>query len=110
MNAFLILLAAIASEIVATSALKVSDGFSKLGPSLIVVAGYSLAFYLLSLTLRTMSVGVSYAIWAGLGTVGVALIGVFYFGESMNLMRAGGIATIVIGVVMLHIGSFETVQ
>lgn len=96
---------AIASEIVATSALKASDGMTRLGPGLLVVAGYALAFYLLALTLRTMPVGFVYAVWAGLGVVGVALVGAVMFGEAINATKIVGIACVVVGVVLLKTGS-----
>lgn len=96
---------AIASEIVATSALKASDGMTRLGPGLLVVAGYALAFYLLALTLRTMPVGFVYAVWAGLGVVGVALVGAVLFGEAINATKIAGIACVVVGVVLLKTGS-----
>lgn len=96
---------AIASEIVATSALKASDGMTRLGPGLLVVAGYALAFYLLALTLRTMPVGFVYAVWAGLGVVGVALVGAVLFGEAINATKIVGIACVVVGVVLLKTGS-----
>lgn len=96
---------AIASEIVATSALKASDGMTRLGPGVLVVAGYALAFYLLALTLRTMPVGFVYAVWAGLGVVGVALVGAVLFGEAINATKIVGIACVVVGVVLLKTGS-----
>lgn len=96
---------AIASEIVATSALKASDGMTRLGPGVLVVAGYALAFYLLALTLRTMPVGFVYAVWAGLGVVGVALVGAVLFGEAINTTKIVGIACVVVGVVLLKTGS-----
>ncbi|RJG11564.1 QacE family quaternary ammonium compound efflux SMR transporter [Massilia cavernae] len=67
---------AIGAEIAATTALKFSDGFSKAGPSIVVVAGYGLAFYLLSLVLKTQEVGIVYAIWSGAGLAIIALVGV----------------------------------
>ncbi|MBN8921040.1 MAG: QacE family quaternary ammonium compound efflux SMR transporter [Rhizobiales bacterium] len=76
MNMYVTLAVAILAEVVATASLKASEGFTKLLPSVIVVAGYGLAFYFLSLTLRTMPVGIAYAIWAGLGVALVSLIGV----------------------------------
>ncbi len=105
MNAFLLLLLAIASEVTATTALKVSDGMTRLVPAIVVFLGYGTAFWLLSLVLKTMSVGASYAIWAGLGTAGVAAIGVLWFGEDMGLARIGGILLIIAGVVVLNLGS-----
>ncbi|MDZ7749488.1 MAG: multidrug efflux SMR transporter [Halofilum sp. (in: g-proteobacteria)] len=96
---------AIASEVVATSALKASDGMTRLVPGLLVVGGYALAFYLLALTLRTMPVGFVYAVWAGLGVVGVAIVGAVMFGEAINAAKLAGIACVVVGVILLKTGS-----
>ena len=92
---------AIASEVLATSALKASDGMTRLSPALLVVAGYALAFYLLALTLRTMPVGFVYGVWAGLGVVGAAVVGIVVFGETATLTKFIGIALIVGGVIVL---------
>ncbi|WP_018719267.1 DMT family transporter [Arhodomonas aquaeolei] len=103
MNALIWLAVAITSEVIATTALKASDGFSRPGPSAIVVAGYALAFVLLSMSLKHLPVGYVYALWAGLGMVGVAITGALVFGETFPLAKAGGIALIVAGVVMLNL-------
>ena len=108
MNAFVLLLLAIASEVVGTTALKVSDGMTRVVPTIVVFVGYGAAFWLLSLVLKTMSVGASYAIWAGLGTAGVAAIGVLWFGEEMGLARISGILLIIAGVVVLNLGTQAT--
>jgi len=105
MNAFLLLFFAILSEIVGTTALKLSDGFTRLGPSIVVAVGYGLAFYLLALCLRHIPVGTVYAIWSGLGTMGVALVGVFLFRESLDVPRVAGIILIVAGVAVLNVFS-----
>lgn len=97
---------AIASEIVATSALKASDGMTRTLPATLVVAGYALAFYLLALTLRTMPVGLVYGVWSGLGVVGVAIVGIALFGEALNAVKMAGVVLIVAGVVLLKNGSF----
>lgn len=96
---------AIASEIIATSALKASDGMTRIVPGLVVVAGYAIAFWLLALTLRTMPVGFVYGVWAGLGVVGVAVVGIVFFGEGFGPAKAAGIALIVAGVILLKTGS-----
>ena len=75
---------AIVAEVIATSALKASEGFSRLVPSLVVVAGYGIAFFCLSLTLRTIPVGIVYAIWSGVGIVLIALTGYFVFGQVLD--------------------------
>ena len=79
------LLLAIVSEVVATSALKSSESFSRLWPSVLTVVGYGVAFYLLSLTLREMPVGIAYAIWSGVGIVLVSLAAVVLFGQKLDL-------------------------
>ncbi|BBI64083.1 QacE family quaternary ammonium compound efflux SMR transporter [Vreelandella sulfidaeris] len=102
---FVYLVLAIVAEVIATSALKASIGFTRPLPSIIVVVGYGLAFYLLSLVLRTLPVGVAYAIWAGLGIVLVTLVGIVVFGEKPDLPAVLGISLIVAGVVMLQVFS-----
>lgn len=102
---FVYLVLAIVAEVIATSALKASIGFTRPLPSIIVVFGYGLAFYLLSLVLRTLPVGVAYAIWAGLGIVLVTLVGIVVFGEKPDLPAVLGISLIVAGVVMLQVFS-----
>ena len=102
---FVYLILAIVAEVVATSALKASLGFTRPLPSVLVVVGYAIAFYLLSLVLRTLPVGVAYAIWAGLGIVLVTLVGIVVFGEKPDLAAIVGISLIVAGVVMLQVFS-----
>ncbi|MBF58232.1 multidrug efflux SMR transporter [Halomonas sp. FeN2] len=102
---FVYLVLAIVAEVIATSALKASMGFTRPLPSVVVVVGYGLAFYLLSLVLRTLPVGVAYAIWAGLGIVLVTLVGIVVFGEKPDLPAVVGISLIVAGVVMLQVFS-----
>ncbi|WP_030687188.1 DMT family transporter [Streptomyces sp. NRRL B-1347] len=99
-----LLAAAIAAEVAGTTAMKYSEGFSKLWPSLVTVVGYVLAFALLAQTLKTLSVGTAYAIWAGIGTAAVAAIGMVFLGESTNLVKLGGIALVIAGVVVLNLG------
>ncbi len=99
---WLYLVLAIVLEVVATSALKASDGFTKLGPSAVVVVGYAAAFYLLSLTLRTMPVGVVYAVWSGVGVVLITLVGWLVFKQSLDWPAMLGIALIASGVIVLN--------
>ncbi|MFD9905974.1 DMT family transporter [Streptomyces sp. NPDC059063] len=99
-----LLAAAIAAEVAGTTAMKYSDGFSKLWPSLITVTGYLLAFALLAQTLKTLSVGTAYAIWAGIGTAAVAAIGMVFLGESASLVKVSGIVLVIAGVVVLNLG------
>jgi small multidrug resistance pump len=93
---------AIGSEIVATVSLKLSDGFTKPAPSVVVVAGYALSFYALSISLRTIPLGVVYAIWSGVGTAAIVVIGLFLFRESLDAVKVVGIGLIITGVVMLN--------
>lgn len=102
---FLHLALAILSEVVATSALKASAGFTRLWPSVVVVAGYASAFYFLSLTLRTIPVGVAYAIWSGAGVALITLIAWLLYGQSLDLAALIGIGLIVAGVVVLNVFS-----
>ena len=94
--AWVLLVLAIAAEVVGTLSLKASDGFSRLWPSVAVVVGYGLAFTLLAFALKTLDVGPAYALWAGLGTVGAAVGGWLIFSERMNLLTVSGIAIVII--------------
>lgn len=102
---FLFLALAIVAEVIATSALKASEGFTRLWPSVTVVVGYGLAFYLLALVLRTMPVGIAYAFWAGLGIVLVTLVGILVYGEKPDLPALLGLGMIVGGVVVIQVFS-----
>ena len=93
---------AIVAEVLATSALKESQGFSRLIPSLLVVVGYGASFYFLSLVLQTIPIGVAYALWAGLGIVLISIVGVVIFGQKMDLPGILGIALIISGVAVLR--------
>jgi small multidrug resistance pump len=97
------LLLAIASEVVATSALKASDGFSRLIPAIVVIIGYAASFYFLSLSLRDIPLGVVYAVWSGIGTAAIAVIGVVFFRETLGWVGIAGITLIVLGVVLLNV-------
>lgn len=99
-----LLAAAIAAEVAGTTAMKYSDGFTRLWPSLVTVAGYLLAFTLLAQTLKTMQVGTAYAIWAGVGTALVAVIGMLFLGEATSFAKLAGIALVIGGVVLLNRG------
>lgn len=104
---YLFLLGAIISEVIGTSALKASSGFSRLWPSVIVVISYALSFFLLSLTLKKMGVGTAYAIWSGLGIALIVLVGVIYFKESLSVLKVTSLLLIIIGVIGLNIGKLE---
>jgi len=93
---------AIGSEIVATVSLKLSDGFTRPLPVVVVVAGYALSFYALSITLRSIPLGVVYAIWSGVGTAAIVVIGLFLFRETLDTVKVVGIGLIIAGVVMLN--------
>lgn len=102
MKGFPFLLIAILSETIATSALKSSEEFTKLVPSIVVVVGYLISFYFLSLSLRTIPIGVAYAIWAGLGIVLITLAGIFIFKQVPDLPAVIGLVLILIGVVLIN--------
>jgi small multidrug resistance pump len=97
------LLVAIAAEVVGTSALKHTDGFTKLGPSLIVFAGYAAAFYFLSLTLKILPVGIAYAIWSGVGMVLISLVGWIAFREALDAPALIGMSFIIVGVAIINL-------
>ncbi len=105
MNTWWILAIAIIAEVIATSALKVSEGFTRLIPSLVVVVGYGIAFYGLALTLKTIPVGVAYAIWSGMGIVLVTLIGWFLFDQKLDPAAIIGMVLIIAGVVVMNVFS-----
>ncbi|MEV6398758.1 multidrug efflux SMR transporter [Streptomyces sp. NPDC051907] len=95
---------AIVSEVIATLALRASHGLSRLGPSLLVVAGYATAFVLLAQALKTLNVGPVYAIWSGVGTVGAFLGGVFLFDEPVRPATIVGVVLVVVGVAVMYLG------
>ena len=99
------LAAAIVAEVIATSALQASDEFTKLWPSLLVIAGYSTAFYLLTLVLRTIPLGVTYALWSGLGIVLVTIAGVVLYRQTPDLPAIVGMALIIAGAVIINLFS-----
>lgn len=96
---------AIVSEVIATSALKAAEGFTRPLPSLIVVVGYGVAFYCLSVVLRTLPVGITYAIWSGVGVALIALAGWLLYDQALDLPAVVGMALIVAGVVVLNVFS-----
>jgi len=105
MNAWLWLGLAIGAEVVGTSALKASAGFTRWLPALVVVGGYGVAFYALSQALRTIPVGVAYAVWSGVGLVLVALIGWLWFGERLPPLALAGIGLVLAGLVLLQLAT-----
>jgi len=105
MKTYLLLLLAIIAEVIATSGLKASENFTRLAPSLLVVAGYGTAFFCLSLTLKTLPLGVAYAIWSGVGTVLVAIVGWLLYKQQLDLPAMIGIGLIVAGTIVLNLFS-----
>ena len=99
------LLVAIVAEVIATSALKASAGFTRSVPSTIVVVGYGVAFYFLARALETVPVGVAYAIWSGVGIVLITVIAWLVYGQALDLAAIVGLALIVAGVVVLNLFS-----
>jgi small multidrug resistance pump len=106
---YLYLFLAIVAEVIATSSLKAAEGFTKVVPSLIVVIGYIAAFYLLSLVLRSMTIGIAYAIWSGVGIILLAIVGAITFREIPDLPAVIGMGLIISGVIVIHVFS-KTVQ
>ncbi|MBA3756668.1 MAG: EamA family transporter [Nitrosomonas sp.] len=105
MQHWILLSIAIVSEVIATSCLKAAEGFTRLWPSLVVIVGYLLAFYFLSLTLKTIPVGVAYAIWSGVGVVLIALSGWLFLGQSLDMPAVVGLSLIVAGVFVINVFS-----
>jgi small multidrug resistance pump len=103
MSNYVFLAIAITAEVIATSALKASQGFTQLLPSILVVVGYGVAFYFLSLTLRTIPVGIAYAIWSGAGIVLVALIGFALYGQKLDIWALVGMGLIIAGVMVINL-------
>lgn len=105
MHHWILLAIAIVSEVIATSCLKAAEGFTRFWPSVVVVTGYLLAFYLLSLTLKTIPVGVAYAIWSGAGIVLIALSGWLFLGQALDTPAVIGLSLIVAGVFVINVFS-----
>ncbi|WMT89669.1 SMR family transporter [Pelagibacterium sp. H642] len=99
---YLYLLCAIVAEVVATSALRATNGFTNLLPSIIVVVGYAAAFYFLSLTLRALPVGIAYAIWSGLGIVLISIVGWVVYKQALDLPAVVGMGLIIAGVIVIN--------
>lgn len=102
---YVLLFIAIAAEVVATSALKAAEGFTKPLPSVLVVAGYGVAFFCLSLTLRDIPLGIAYAIWSGVGIVLVAVAGLVLYGQKLDLPALVGLGLIIAGVLIVNLFS-----
>ena len=108
MNAYIALGIAIVAEVIATTALKSSDSFSRLVPSAITVAGYGTALYFLTVTMKSLPTGVTYAIWSGLGIVLITITSYFVHQQKIDLMGVLGMGLIIAGVVVLNLFSKST--
>jgi small multidrug resistance pump len=108
MKIALIFFFAVLSEVIATTALKFSEGFTKVIPSLVVVAGYGLSFYLLSLSLKVIPLGTAYALWSGIGIILTVLIGILFWREKIDWARGIGIMLILIGILVINLFSTST--
>ncbi|MCY4333901.1 MAG: SMR family transporter [Litoreibacter sp.] len=102
---FIYLIAAVIAETIGTTALQASQQFTRLWPSVLVVVAYAISFYLLALTLKYMPVGLMYALWSGFGIILIALIGYFYFGQTLDLPAVIGLGLIIAGIVLINVFS-----
>ncbi len=102
---YVYLIIAIVTEVIATSALKASDSFTRLWPSLIVVVGYLFSFYFLSLTLKFFPVGVTYAIWSGVGIIFISIVAFLMYNQQPDLPAVIGIVFIILGVIIINLFS-----
>lgn len=103
--AYLYLAVAILTETIGTSALKASEEFTKLVPSVIVLAGYGISFYFMTLVLRTIPIGITYAVWSGVGIVLISAVGAIFYQEILDLPAIIGMGLIVAGVIVIHLFS-----
>ena len=102
---YLYLAIAIIAEVAATSALKASEEFTRLAPSIIVVVGYGVAFYFMTLVLRVIPIGITYAVWSGLGIVLVTIVGFFLYKQTLDITAIIGMGLIVSGVIVINVFS-----
>ena len=110
MNNWVYLGLAIFSEVIATASLKSTEGFTRLVPSIVVIAGYSAAFFFLSLTLDTIPIGVAYAVWSGVGVATIAIVSYVLYGQKIDTAGVIGIGLIIAGVVVLRLFSESTAE
>ncbi len=110
MNNWVYLGLAIVSEVLATASLKSTEGFTRLVPSIVVLVGYSAAFYFLSLTLDTIPIGVAYAVWSGVGVATITLVSFVLYDQKIDVAGLVGIGLIVAGVVVLRLFSETPVE
>ncbi|WJN58983.1 multidrug efflux SMR transporter [Pseudomonas sp. SO81] len=108
MSGYLYLAIAIVAEVIATTALKAVEGFSKPLPLILVVIGYGIAFWMLSLVMKSIPVGVTYAIWSGLGIVLISITGLVIYGQKLDLAALAGIGLIIAGVLVIQLFSGST--
>jgi small multidrug resistance pump len=104
---WVLLLGAIASEVTGTTALKESNGFTRLVPTIIVGVGYLLSVTLLALAVRHLQISIAYAIWSGVGTAIIAIVGRYVFDERLTSLKIAGILLVILGVVMLNLANSE---
>ncbi len=107
MNGYLLLIIAIVAEVFGSSMLKASNGFKKILPVFGIIIGYGLAFYSLSLSLKTIPLGMAYAIWSGVGTALIALIGVIVYKEGLSSKKLFGLGLIIAGVILLNLSEIH---
>lgn len=107
---YIYLIVAVVFEVIATTALKQTHGFTRIVPSLVSIAGYALAFYFLSLPLRTMPVGIVYALWCGAGIIFITVIGWVWFKQSLDLPALAGMGLIMAGVLVINLWSKTVVH
>jgi small multidrug resistance pump len=99
---------AVLSEVIATTSLKFSEGFTKFLPSIIVVLGYGLSFYLLSISLKVMPIGIAYALWSGIGIILTVIAGKMIWDETLDWARITGIGLILLGILIINLFSKVT--
>ena len=105
MGTYALLIVAIAIEVAATTALKASNGMSRLVPAIIVVVGYAISFYMVAVLLKRLDLGLVYATWSAVGTAAIALIGIKFYDDAVTPWRIAGLLMVVIGVVMLNLSA-----
>ena len=110
MNTWIYLGFAIISEVIATASLKSTEGFTKIWPSMLVLVGYSAAFYFLSLTLEDIPIGIAYAIWSGVGVATITIVSVVFMDQKIDIAGVLGIVLIVVGVIVLRLYSGSSVE
>jgi multidrug transporter EmrE-like cation transporter len=108
MKTMVILFFAVLSEVIATTSLKFSEGFTRLVPSIVVVVGYGLSFYLLSITLKVMPIGIAYAFWSGVGIILTVIAGKVIWNESLDWARVTGVVLIIVGILIINLFSKTT--